>query len=317
MTEERLYESPTYSTELVYSPLMNTNERLNEAFSRISQLEGNRGIPRPHEAPMLSSAPNWWGRNHSWASLAISTIVSTVIAVLIAIYTVRAPIAAQNETESFWLRMDQHIDARLSKPLETLSAVDKRIERLDGKLEGVLAVQRGLTRGISDVPRILPQKLDNAASGDKADLQLLPAYLVAAKDQNFRMSLPAIDSIGKRMLAKYGAQTASDSTSWQAILELLNYRSYLNLVNKSEISTLQLMLRPEKPETTVVYADLSGQKLDRVVFRDLRIYYDGVSPLSMQTVSFTNCVFYMPKTDKSLQLASMILSNRFISGSIR
>lgn len=280
------------------------NERLQSLEQRLPSEDAKAAEPRPH---------GWWARNWQWASIAANCFLalSTIVVAILAIF---APSKLAEKDESFWLKMDQHIAKQLEKPLERLTNLELQMAAMGGQIEGLLRIQGGLAkRVITDVPTTLPDKLNKAAAGEEKEFQSLPVYLVAARSQNVRLPRASFDSIGQRLFAMYGETTTT--ASWQSVLELLNYRSYLNSVSPAEIKELQLMVWPTRPGD-VQFINLTGLSV-RVVYRNFHIYYDGASPVTLDTVSFVNCTFYMPPTAKARKVASAILSQGRIDLVIR
>ena len=274
-----------------------------------------RPSAQPQQQQVVPPVQGGWFRRNA-PIISLCSIPIALASIVVALWNPRAMRNADKADEAFWLKVDSRIESKSGTIRDGLSKVEQSIAHLDGVLQGILAVQKGFAQKIPNVPEDLPKILHDAAAGRGAQ-PALPVYLVAARQQGFRMPIQEVDEIGRELLSRYGRETASDSTPWQSILELLNYRSYLNLVTPTEIRTLQLMIRPDPaigpPEW---FVNMAGHAT-RVVYRDTQMYYNGTSPLELQTVSFTNCVFYMPPTDKSRELANAILSQRYITITIK
>jgi hypothetical protein len=145
------------STE--FSPDMaSTDERFNQAFERIKALEtqhstGNLASsvqPHPAAGIQTQASEGFIARNRS---ILIPTAIS-VLGILVMIWQVKAPQAAQNEDERFWLKMDKHIADQIKEPLDKIQATQQQQAGDFRELKGTLDVVAKII-----LPQALPDRL--------------------------------------------------------------------------------------------------------------------------------------------------------------
>jgi|SRR5579871_11895 len=142
--------------------------RLTPIRNDIAAIKANLKIssgqqPNAREGQRIPKEKNWFASNPTAVSVIVSSIVGA-ISVFVMVWQVKAPQAAQNEDERFWLKMDKHIADQLKEPLEGIRAAQQNQAGDLRELKGTVDVMAKIL-----LPQALPQQLKKQAALNQQD----------------------------------------------------------------------------------------------------------------------------------------------------
>jgi hypothetical protein len=196
---------------------MATNkEKLEDHENRLQGIENQLGLTPPLQKKTAWKHMTWWIKSNPWISIPLS--------IILAVFTLFAAYWLDHHNEWWTQEVDVRVGAVLEKPggvQETLKQVRDTVNRTDEKLKTLEPfIQNVVKHEFEDVSKLPTSAL----------IQRLPAFknLVAvAKSQNIVIDPLIITQVG----AKLGDN--HDADAWDALLQLVDYKSFNNTLSSS------------------------------------------------------------------------------------
>jgi hypothetical protein len=333
-----LVEPKGFSPEMAAS----TDERFNEAFERIRDLEG-----RPAQtAPPPSSQESLLKQNAYWVFPVLTLTLGSGF--IFSFF------------HWFFADLVEHqIDAKLTEskligPNNDIQAINIEVRENTTKLNMLIDLLK---------PQI-SQRLRNAASLSpeqfQKELPQVKAAVALAKQEQLREPEETINSLGKQAIDLANVQSDIRNVAWQTATEILNYRSFLNVPPREALAIAPLpgnqawqygvLGTPGKPLPSFAFTEVLGvpsrmaarfdrigedknQALQRgplyligtggatildnmflrnVVFQNVEIHYSGAQ-IDLKNVTFVNCTFVIDNNLPGRELGNKMLASNSVS----
>lgn len=167
---------------------------------------------------------------------------------------------------------------------------------------------------------MLPSALSGASADptNPANIELVSRVLTTAKEKNIPIQPQVIAQAGSRFIEA----AKSDRRSWSAAVQLLNYRTTLNIVSIPPFPRGRCIAISPDSRGIVLHIDSSTlvnctQELDHaewknVDFRDVTIIYHG-GPTVLENVHFINCEFSLDLATPAQELGQSLLASNSVT----
>jgi hypothetical protein len=187
------------------------------------------------------------------------------------------------------------------------SWIGVRVVSLDGDVKVLTSV-------------MLPSALSGASADptNPANIELVSRVLTTAREKKVPIRSQTIAQAGNKFIE--AAKT--DSHSWTAAIQLINYRSTLNTAPIPPFPQGRCV--PVSPDATGIVGGIESltllgciQELDHlqwkdVAFQDATVIYHG-GPTILQNVHFINCKFLLDNASTSQALGQSLLASNTIN----
>lgn len=167
---------------------------------------------------------------------------------------------------------------------------------------------------------MLPSALSGASTDptNPANIELVSRVLATAKEKKIPIQSQTIARVGNRFIEA----AKSDPRSWAAAIQLINYRSTLNVAPIPPFPQGRCIVVP--PDSTGIVNSIESltlancaQELDHiqwkdVAFRDVNVIYHS-GPTVLENVHFINCKFHLDFAPPTQVLGQSLLASNSVT----